>query len=65
MFAAMLRNKRKPQTVGPECACKFRLAWEQDRNANQTKANWHFSTSNAATYQTQAPLPLNLNESGD
>ncbi|HTF79312.1 MAG TPA: transposase, partial [Bradyrhizobium sp.] len=22
-------------------------AWEQDRNANHTKANWHFSTSNA------------------
>src|ERR1700678_3230942 len=22
-------------------------AWQQDRNANHTKANWHFSTSNA------------------
>ena len=22
-------------------------AWEHDRNANHTKANWHFSTSNA------------------
>jgi hypothetical protein len=22
-------------------------AWERDRNANHTKANWHFSTSNA------------------
>src|ERR1700677_4168849 len=22
-------------------------SWQQDRNANHTKANWHFSTSNA------------------
>jgi hypothetical protein len=22
-------------------------AWEQERNANHTKADWHFSTSNA------------------
>jgi hypothetical protein len=22
-------------------------AWEQDRNANHTKANWHFTTPNA------------------
>ena len=22
-------------------------AWEQERNANHTKANWHFTTSNA------------------
>jgi len=23
------------------------VAWEHDRNANHTKANWQFSTSNA------------------
>jgi hypothetical protein len=30
------------QTLGDEIA-----AWEQDRNANHTKANWHFTTPDA------------------
>jgi hypothetical protein len=40
------------------------VAWEQDRNANHTTADWHFTTANARV-QTQAPLPFNLIESGD
>jgi hypothetical protein len=39
-------------------------AWEHDRNAHNTKANWHFTTPQRA-HQTQASIPFNLNESGD
>ena len=39
-------------------------AWEHDRNANHTKANWHFTTPKCS-HQTQAPIPFNLTESGD
>jgi hypothetical protein len=37
-------------------------AWEHDRNANHTKANWHFAQ---CTHQTQASIPFNLTESDD
>ena len=39
-------------------------AWEHDRNANKTKANWHFTTPNARI-KLKHPLPLNLNKLGD
>jgi hypothetical protein len=31
----------------PEGTREEIAAWQHDRNANHTKANWHFSTSNA------------------
>jgi DDE superfamily endonuclease len=34
------------------------------RNANHTKANWHFTTPNARI-KTQAPIPFNLTASAD
>ena len=39
-------------------------AWEHARNANHTKANWHFTTPER-THQTQASIPFNLTESDD
>ena len=35
-------------------------AWEQDRNANHAKANWHFTTPDARI-KLKAPIPVNLN----
>src|SRR5580693_4015307 len=44
VLASQCLNRRIPdkQALIEEIA-----AWQQDRNANHTKANWHFSTSNA------------------
>jgi hypothetical protein len=44
VLSSQCLDRRIPdkQTLVEEIA-----AWEQDRNANHTKANWHFSTSNA------------------
>ena len=39
-------------------------AWQIDRNASRTKADWQFSTKNARI-KTQASIPLNLTESTD
>jgi len=35
-------------------------AWEQDRNANHTKANWHFHDPKMPPYQTQATFTLQI-----
>lgn len=60
VLSSQCLDRRIPdkQTLVEEIA-----AWKCDRNANHTKANWHFTTQR--TYQTQAPLPGNLNESSD
>jgi hypothetical protein len=44
ILAAQCLDRRIPdkQTLIGEIA-----AWEHDRNANHTKANWHFTTPNA------------------
>jgi len=39
-------------------------AWEQDRNANHAKANWHFTTPDARI-KLKHLYPVNLTESGD
>jgi hypothetical protein len=36
------------------------VAWEQERNANHTKSDWHFTTKDA-----RIKMPCNLTESGD
>ena len=38
-------------------------AWEHDRNANHTKANWHFTIPNARVKLKH--LPANLTELAD
>jgi hypothetical protein len=38
-------------------------AWQHDRNARNTKANWIHNFNRP--YQTQPPVPFNLTESGD
>jgi DDE superfamily endonuclease len=44
VLSSQCLDRRIPdkQTLAEEIA-----AWEHDRNANHTKADWHFSTSNA------------------
>ena len=39
-------------------------AWEQDRNANHAKANWHFTTPDARI-KLKHLYPVNLTESAD
>src|SRR5271165_4911500 len=39
-------------------------AWQQDRNANHAKANWHFTTPDARI-KLKHLYPVNLTESGD
>ena len=39
-------------------------AWEHDRNANHTKANWQFTTPNARI-KLKHLYPFNLTESAD
>ena len=39
-------------------------AWEHERNANHTKADWQFTTKKCP-HQTQASIPFNMTKSGD
>jgi len=38
---------RAPKIPDKQTLVEEIAAWQHDRNANHTKANWHFSTSNA------------------
>jgi len=63
VLSSQCLDRRIPdkQTLVEEIA-----AWEQDRNANHTKANWQFTTPPTARHQNfKTPLPFNLSESGD
>jgi hypothetical protein len=59
VLSSQCLDRRIPdkQTLVEEIA-----AWEHDRNANHTKLALH---NPKCSYQTEAPLPFNLTESGD
>jgi hypothetical protein len=61
VLSSQCLDRRIPdkQTLVEEIA-----AWERDRNANHTKANLALHNPKRS-YQTEAPLPFNLTESGD
>ena len=61
VLSSQCLDRRIPdkQTLVEEVA-----AWEQHRNVNHAKANWHF-TNPKRSHQTQPPIPVNLTESGD